>query len=217
MIEKRILTSREDWLKARNGRIGGSDASALVGLNPYKSNVDLWREKMGLVTMPDISDKAVVRYGHDAEPHLRALFALDFPEYEVFYEDNNIWLNDRFPFAHASLDGWLRDKDGRAGILEIKTTEIMQSMQKEKWADRIPDNYYCQCLWYMAVLEADFCILKAQLKYRFRDGQTLLHTRHYHIEREDVGADIDMLLKAAERFYGFMRAGKEPPLILPEI
>ena len=217
MIEKKILTSREDWLKARSGRIGGSDASALVGLNPYKSNVDLWREKMGLVAMLDISDKAVVRYGHDAEPHLRALFALDFPEYEVFYEDNNIWFNDRFPFAHASLDGWLRDKDGRAGILEIKTTEIMQSMQKEKWADRIPDNYYCQCLWYMAVLEADFCILKAQLKYRFRDGQTLLHTRHYHIEREDVEADINMLLKAAERFYGFMRAGKEPPLILPDI
>lgn len=217
MIKKRILTSREEWLEARSGRIGGSDASALVGLNPYKSNVDLWREKTGRITMPDISDKAVVRYGHDAEPHLRALFALDFPEYEVFYEDNNIWLNDRFPFAHASLDGWLRDKDGRAGILEIKTTEIMQSMQKEKWADRIPDNYYCQCLWYMAVLEADFCILKAQLKYRFRDGQTLLHTRHYHIEREDVRADIDMLLKAAERFYGFMRAGKEPPLILPEI
>lgn len=216
MISKHILGSHEEWLLSRKGRIGGSDASALLGLNPYKSNQKLWREKMGYEESPDISDKPYVKYGHDAEPHLRALFALDYPEYEVFYEDNNLWINDRFPYAHASLDGWLRDKDGRLGILEIKTTEIMQSMQKEKWDKRIPDNYFCQCLWYMMVMEADFCILKAQLKYVFSDG-IFLQTRHYHIERDDVEDDIELLRATAEKFYKAMQDGKEPALILPEI
>ena len=49
----------------------------------------------------------------------------------------------------ASLDGELVDQDGRKGILEIKTTNILQSMQYEKWKDRIPDNYYIQVLHYL--------------------------------------------------------------------
>ena len=36
MAVKRIfLSNRQEWLKARSGRIGGSDASAVIGLNPY--------------------------------------------------------------------------------------------------------------------------------------------------------------------------------------
>ena len=46
MAVKRIfLSNRQEWLKARSGRIGGSDASAVIGLNPYLNNVDLWRIK----------------------------------------------------------------------------------------------------------------------------------------------------------------------------
>ena len=38
-------TTREGWLQARNGFLGGSDASAILGLNPYKTNVEVWQEK----------------------------------------------------------------------------------------------------------------------------------------------------------------------------
>ena len=34
MIEKTILSSREEWLKHRMQGIGGSEISAVVGLNP---------------------------------------------------------------------------------------------------------------------------------------------------------------------------------------
>ena len=140
------LGSRDEWLQARGKRIGGSEASAVVGLNPYMSNTDLWSIKTGRREAEDISDKPYVRYGHDAEPLLRGLFKLDFPDYKVGYRDNNLFLNSRYPWAHASLDGWLEDPEGRTGILEIKTTEILQSMQKEKWKDMIPDNYFLQVL-----------------------------------------------------------------------
>ena len=210
------LGSRDEWLQARGKRIGGSEASAVVGFNPYMSNTDLWSIKTGRREAEDISDKPYVRYGHDAEPLLRELFKLDFPDYKVGYVDNNLFLNSRYPWAHASLDGWLQDPEGRTGILEIKTTEILQSMQKEKWKDRIPDNYYLQVLHYMMVMEADFACLKAQLKYDY-DGDIYLQIRHYWIERQDVENDIRILSEKEEEFWHHMQNGTRPATLLPEI
>lgn len=207
--------SMEEWLVNRKG-IGGSDASAILGLNPYKTNQELWMEKKGQMSPMDISDKSYVKYGNDAEPLLRALFALDYPEYKVEYYDNNMIINKKYPWAHASLDGELMDPDGRRGILEIKTTNILQSMQWEKWDNRIPDNYYIQVLHYLLVTEYDFVVLKAQLK-RVRDGEVRLTTKHYHIEREEVLSDIKMLKEEEEAFWHSLQSGQELGLLLPEI
>ena len=132
--------------------------------------MQLWEEKMGLVLPADISDKEYVRYGTEAEKYLRGLFALDFPEYQVLYDENNMFLNPDFPWMHASLDGELMDRQGRHGILEIKTTNILQSSQRRNWEGRIPDNYYCQVLHYLAVTEYDFVVLKAQLKSEWAES-----------------------------------------------
>lgn len=215
MVKKIILNSREEWLQNRK-RIGGSDASAILGRNPYKTNIELWQEKTGRTLPEDISDKPYVKYGIAAEEHLRALFALDHPEYTVCYEENNIWINDRMPWAHASLDGWLIDKEGRNGIWECKTTNILQSMQKDKWKQQIPDNYYVQVLHYLMVTEFDFAVLKAQLKYDF-GGEIYLQTRHYPIERSEVQEDIDYLIQKEAEFWEYVKSDKVPPLELPEI
>ncbi len=216
MVTLTQFETTDEWLKARKV-IGGSDAAALVGLNPYKTNIDLWREKTGRKEAPDISNEPFVRFGHDAEPHLRELFALDFPQYEVSYVENNMVLNDRYPFAHASLDGWLRERDtGRKGILEIKTTNILQSMQKEKWNDRIPDNYYCQVLWYLMVTEFDFAILKARLRSEWK-GETRITVKHYMIERSEVQDDINELEAAGWKMWKAIQEDREPNLILPGI
>lgn len=216
MIEKTILSSREEWLKHRMQGIGGSEISAVVGLNPYMSNVDLWELKTGAVEPEDISDKPYIKYGTQAEPLLRELFKLDFPQYEVFYEENNSFRNSRYPWALASLDGWIRDENGRVGVWECKTTNILQSMQKEKWNHQIPSNYYCQVLFYMAVIEADFAILKAQLKTEF-EGVPYLQTRHYFIERADVQEDMDYLMGKGAEFWESVKNKEKPGLLLPEI
>jgi putative phage-type endonuclease len=210
------FSSRDEWLKARKSYIGGSDAAAVLGMNPYKTNVKLWEEKTGISEPEDISDKPYVKYGHEAEEHLRELFRLDFPQYQVFYDPDTFLVNDKYPWAHASVDGLLRDQEGRLGILEIKTTNIMQSMQKEQWDDRIPDNYYLQVLHYMMVLEADFTVLKAQLKYEFKDS-LFLQTRHYFIERSDVEEDIRILRDAEQKFWKDVVDKRRPAVILPDI
>ena len=216
MVTMTQYTSTEEWLKARR-LIGGSDASALVGLNPYKTNIELWMEKTGRKTAPDISNEEFVKFGHDAEPHLRELFALDHPQYDVLYVENNMFTNDKYPFAHASLDGCVTDREtGRRGVLEIKTTNILQSMQREKWNDRIPDNYYCQILWYLMVTEYDFAILKARLRSDWPDG-IRVQIKHYLIERSEVEEDIEELRKAGEKFWKAIEEDREPYLILPAI
>lgn len=212
----KILKDRSEWLEERTKGIGGSDAAAIIGLNPWKDNVTLWKEKTGLIEPEDISYKPYVQYGIQAEPHLRALFALDFPEYTVEYVENNSWYNDRFPFARASLDGWLTDKDGRKGILEIKTTNILSSMSKEKWKDGVPDNYFCQALWYLMVTEFDFVILKAQLRREYIND-VRMDVRHYTIERSEVQDQIDYLAEEGKRFWDQVQLKQRPALRLPEI
>ena len=212
----KILDSREEWLQHRSNYIGGSDASSILGMNPYRTNIELWQIKTGQLVPEDISEKPYVKYGTEAERYLRALFELDYQEYEVEYVENNMFLNEKYPVAHASLDGWLTDQDGRKGILEIKTTNILQSMQKEKWNHRIPDNYYIQILHYLMVTEFDFAILKAQLKYEF-GGEIYMQTRHYKVERADVEEDIKYLESSERKFWKNVQDKKRPALILPDI
>lgn len=215
MLQKIILPSRESWLEHRD-RIGGSDAASIVGLNPYRSNIDLYRIKTGQIQPEDISDKPYVKYGTEAEQYLRELFKLDYPEYEVFYEENNMFLNDKYPWAHASLDGWLRDKQGRMGIWECKTTNITNSTQTLKWKNRIPDNYYIQVLHYLMVTEFDFVILKAQLKFDYGED-VYLQTKHYKIERADVEEDIKYLEHEEKKFWQHVTEHTQPALLLPAI
>jgi predicted phage-related endonuclease len=39
--------SRDEWLTVRKKGIGGSDAAAAIGLNPYQSPLELWMIKTG--------------------------------------------------------------------------------------------------------------------------------------------------------------------------
>ncbi len=212
------MPSREEWLEERKKGIGGSDAAVILGLNPYKNNIRLWKEKTGKVQAEDISDKPYVKYGTQAEDLLRELFKLDFPQYEVSHDENTIIKHPKYPFLFASLDGQLVDKEtGELGILEIKTTNILQSMQKEKWKEKIPDNYFCQVLHYLNVTGYSFAILKAQLKYDF-DGDIKLETRHYKINRNDFEEDIKELEKAEIEFWTkYVEKNVQPPLELPNL
>lgn len=218
MVKRIQFKTKSEWLRARKGKIGGSDAAAVLGLNPYKTNQELYEEMIGVRTAADISDKPYVIYGTKAEEHIRALFALDHPEYQVDYYGDNMLVNGKYPFAHASLDGELIELEtGRKGIFECKTTELFSSMSKEKWdGDNIPDNYYIQVLHYLMVTEYEFVDLRAQIKCEW-NNQLRLTTKDYHIERSEVLHDIEILLEAEKKFINQVNNRSQPALILPDI
>lgn len=96
--------NRQEWLEQRKSGIGASDAASIIGLNPWKTNVRLWEEKTSLIESEDISGKPVVKYGNDAEPLLRELFKLDFPQYSVKYDEFKLFRNKKYHFIFATLD-----------------------------------------------------------------------------------------------------------------
>lgn len=210
--------NRSEWLEARKKGITGTDASAILGLNPYMTNQECFDLKMGYKQPEDISKKDCVVYGQKSETPLRELFKLDFPQYQVKYKKYDLRINKEHQFLIGSIDGELIDKTtGQHGILEIKTTEILKSMQYEKWNDKVPDNYFCQVLHYLLVTGFDFAILKAQFKSLW-NKDLRISVKHYEFRRSNLLNDLNLLKEKEVYFWNEnILKNKRPALILPEI
>lgn len=212
------MQNRSEWLDYRKQGIGGSDSAAILGLNPYMSNVQLWEIKTGRREQEDIGAKPYVKYGNDAEGPLRELFSLDFPKYKVSWKEWDAREHKEHSFLRGTLDGELLETEtGRRGVLEIKTTSILQSMQYERWNNQVPQNYFVQILHYLLVTGFDFAVLKAQLKTVY--GEDIrLNVRHYFFEREKLKKDLEILEKKVVDFWqNNVLKDIKPNLILPNI
>lgn len=210
--------SRNEWLECRKKGIGGSDAACVVGKNKYKSNLQLWKEKIGISTAPDISEKPAVAYGKAAESYIRELFKLDYPDFNMDYHEYRMYANDNYPFIFATLDGELTDKNTNSkGILEIKTATIQNSVQWNDWEDDlIPQNYFVQLLHQLAATGWDFAILRAYIRYH-KNSRLFATVKDYRIDRDDVAGEISFLIEKELEFWEHVQSKSKPALILPEI
>lgn len=206
---------RQQWLKERRNGIGASEAASILGLSPFKSNLALWEEKVGIREPEDISEKPYVKYGTEAEKYLRGLFALDYPQYTIGYEEFKIIRHPQYPFLFATLDGELSD-NGSMGVYEGKTTEIMRQSDWDKWEGRIPDNYYIQCLHQMLVTGWAYAWLRVQIKYTV-NGDRRAQIRDYYMDRAECKSDIAHLLERELSFWESIKFKKRPALLLPPI
>lgn len=185
--------SEKQWQDARKGSIGGSDAAAIVGLNPYKSAYALWAEKSGKIEPEDISMKEAVRLGHELEPYVAKRFT-EITGKKVRRE-NFILKNDLYPFAHANVDRMVIGE--RAG-LECKTTSAL-SLGKFKGGE-YPATYYVQCVHYLAVTGLDrwyLCVLIGNQEVRV-----------FVIERDED--EIKALMDTEGQFWAQVDAGIAP-------
>lgn len=214
--EKDVL--RKKWLEARKNGIGASEASCIIGVNPWKSNTELWREKTGKSEAENIDNKECVKYGKQAEMFVREIFMLDYPQLNVEYDEFAMIANrESEPWLFATLDGHLISEN-RDGVLEIKTTTIQNNEQWKHWDDKVPDYYYVQILHQLLATGYEFAILRADIRYY--KGKELRHTvRDYHFEsgEESIQADMEYLLKEEKKFWDCVQRNLQPNLILPEI
>lgn len=205
--------SKDEWLNARTKGIGGSNASCIVGMNPWKTSEQLYLEKIGELELEDISDKKAVVIGTNAEKHMRELFSiLNEEKFEVEYIENTILYNKKKPYLYFSPDGLLVEKEtGLRGIYECKTTTIVNSMSKEKWNEKVPDNYFIQLLHGLMVTNLDFAIINALLI--FNDGYQQI--RNYRFNRADHIDDI-AYLEDKETLFWLDNVEKrvKPPLVI---
>lgn len=215
-LEKiKLKHGSSEWQAFRKTGIGGSDAAAILGLSPFKSNIEVWEEKVGLREPEDISDKPQVQYGTRAEDMLVKLFALDYPQYKVRQDKQTVY---RRGFMFASLDGELTEIETKArGFIEIKTTEIHSAAALQKWDGHVPEYYYAQVLHYFVTLGWTFAWLKVQIKQTGRNEQAEFITRHYPFLRRALMEDMKFLYTREKEFWGYVERKQRPPLLLPPI
>ena len=143
MCKEIAYASREEWLELRRQYIGGSDAGAVVGLNPYKSAYTLWAEKTGKV--PEFEGNLITEVGSYLEDFVAKLFEKETGK--KVRRKNRMLVNDKYPFACADVD---RVIVGENAILECKTTNSFPAMKKFKNGE-YPESWYCQMTHYLAV------------------------------------------------------------------
>lgn len=131
-----------DWLQWRNKGIGGSDAAAIAGLNPWKSPIAVYLDKTGQAD--PVTDNERMRIGRDLEDYVAKRFE-EATGLKV-RRKNAILQHPEYPYMLANVDRLIVGKNEG---LECKTTN---SYAKKEWeGEEIPTHYEIQCHHYMMV------------------------------------------------------------------
>lgn len=220
MTAEALRKSTDEWLRVRRESIGGSEAAAILGMNPWKSAYQLWLEKTGSAEPEDISDKDVVHFGTILEP----IVAEEFCRREGKRTKKcGLYRSLKHPFMTASFDRLLI---GEEAGLECKTTS---AFKRGAWDEgEIPQQYYVQCMhymmvsglprWYIACLvggnhfvtwtiERDEDDIKA-----LEEAEIRFWERVEKREMPDIDGSDSCTKALQERFSG----GKAEPVILPK-
>lgn len=183
----------EEWLEHRKKSIGGSDASAIIGMSKYSSPYTVWADKIG--KLPPKEDNEAMRLGRDLEEYVAKRFTEATGK--KVRRENNILINPDYPFAHANVDRMIIGED--AGF-EAKTTSAL-NVKKFKNGE-FPENYYCQCVHYLAVTGCK----------RWYLGVLVLGVefKWFVIERDED--EIKALMKSETDFWQYVESNT-PPMV----
>lgn len=175
------------WLESRKKGIGGSDAAAIVGLTPYKSAYTVYADKLGL--LPEQPDNERMRQGRDLEEYVARRFREDMEEKGTPKKTKNcnyILQHPKYPWLLANVDRLIV---GENAGLECKTTSVLNL--KRFHGEDFPEEYYVQCMHYMAVTGAERWYLGVLI--------ALNDYRTFVIQRDEQ--EIESLIRLEERFW----------------
>lgn len=193
----RILTyhkglTEAEWLEIRRQGIGGSDAAAIVGMNPWKSSFGVYLDKIG--EAPPLEPTERMQIGKDLEDYVAQKFT-EKTGIKV-QRRNAVLQHDDYDFILANVDRMVVGKDEG---LECKVTN---SFSRTDWdGDKIPVHYELQCHHYMLVTGYKAWWIAALI-----GNEKVIYKR---IERDKE--IIDWLLEQEKNFWNnHVEARKEP-------
>lgn len=138
-----LIQGSPEWLEFRKKHIGASDAGVILGINPWKTPLQLWEEKHDL-RQSFKSDR--MQRGLDLEEAARTRFE----QTTGILVTAKVKIHPDHPWMIASLDGIDLDEKN---IVEIKCPG--PSDHNEAIKGHIPDKYYPQLQHQMAVTGLD--------------------------------------------------------------
>ena len=184
---------RNEWLELRKGYIGGSDAGAVAGVNPWVGPYGVWLDKTGRAMGEDKSS-IVTEVGS----YLEQFVADKFTETtgKKVQRVNFILVNEEYPWACADVD---RRIVGEDAILECKTTNSFGNAKLIR-SGEYPMTWYCQMMHYLAVTGAKKAYLAVLIASR--DFQI------FELERDE--AEIKALMDMEFNFWQHVKDDTQP-------
>ena len=152
----------------RKRGIGGSDAGAVCGLNPYRTAMQVYEDKT--TDIIEEIDNEAMRQGRELEDYVARRFTEATGK--KVRRANFMYYDEDHPFMIADVD---RMVVGENAGLECKTASPYLA---DKWKDgKIPISYQIQCYHYMSVCNADAWYIAVVIYGR--------EFKYYRIERDE--------------------------------
>jgi len=147
-----LLTEREQFLKERQTRIGGTDIAALLQVHPNRGPVQVYLEKIGKAKAVEPNDQ--MKRGTRAEPYLAQTYT-ELTGREL--AKCPTYRHPEYPECGVSPDYMTSDE---ALLVEIKSHEFFVSNQYgESGSDVFPQHEEAQCMWEMHITGIHQCEL----------------------------------------------------------
>ena len=206
-----VLFMQDDkWREGRKHSIGASDAAAVMGISPWKTEAQLWDEKAN-GKMLDFHNSDTVR-GHRSENHILELYGIETGR-KIFSGERIMLMSNRNSFMSCTLDGIDFTDENNPIIIEVKSVKFSHG----EWSDdRIPDYYFTQLLHQLAVTGWDEAILL--VRFTRNEGWESASERLYHVKRADVQDQIDKLARKESKFWNkYVVKKRRPPCRMPTL
>jgi len=190
MKKVNLVQGSLEWLEFRKTRIGASEAPIILGISPYMTPLQLWKEKTG--REEGQRDSIAMEFGRRKEDQIRQYWEQKKGE---FYPPTTVFCEE-YDFAMASLDGLSSNENL---ILECKC------VNEEAWnissKNKVVDHHYAQAQHQLMVTGCK-CV---QFVYFHRSQYRSIEVF------PDPEYIKDMLQKEVE-FFELMISDEEPPM-----
>ena len=192
------------WLANRSKGVGGSDMSAIMGLDRYRTPYELWLDKTGRSEREDISGRWAIIKGNALESELRRWYRARHPGVQVLDGTGFSLTSRAHPHMIASLDGVIWDPDRGPGVLECKTASSYRARdwRSDDGMPVAPAYYMAQVTHYLAVTGWTWGAFVADIG----SGEPV----EVAFERDEE--DVAAVVKAAEEFWGYVERDEPPTL-----
>ena len=190
--------NKEKWLEERKTYVGGSDLGSILGINNFRTALDVYIEKTAEGIVEDTAGEAAY-WGTVLEDVVAGEYAkrtrLDIRT------GPGLIRHSEYPFIACNIDYWVFDK-GNRHILECKTANQMKvSCWGEEGTNQIPESYLYQVAYYAAItgaIRVDIAVLIGGQDFRI-----------YRYDKDE--AMENKLLMVAKKFWNNHVMVGDPP------
>ncbi len=181
--------SRSEWLTARRAGIGASDIAGIMGTSPWTTPFQVWGSKVA--ELPEEEGTEWMRWGSVLETVILDEWAKDN---RPVTDRDQLIRSTRYPILMATPDGLTTTPEGIPAVAEAKN-------RSEYHFDEIPEHYYAQVQWQLAVTT-------------FEVGYLIVLHAGRRLETYEIEANYDFQaaqIEAATEFWKLVEADEAPP------